>query len=560
MNNLFSDYLKYRTHIDEYKEWQQNTKNHKGFDMRMHGGFEQETLDADSLKKKAKILTEPILLFDYYEHEKTEDSETFFQTYNIELMSVTTLLCSLPIAITKAIPFLNRHADKNKILAKSSLALNNYKNKSFNLAGKNMPLSKLMTAVFAIGSGIFYIKGMKDSMHSQLGLIRKASFDSSQHIIDNPKLFADLTQEQEKQVQDIVSAEKKTDSALINKLKDKVDIKSSFKSVKEYNYNKKKYEKEKSVYFEKLNSKKNIRLNASEEKQAKENQILFENLIKNVEHDVLVPLQRVETVSNIAYSAIFTGGFLEYLISDKLVEVMHVKNKPLQLAMKIGVPLLTYLLLNKNISDIENKAILATKYKHLKKFSENPLEYTSTEEQKKEPLFKFLKNVYHDMKEYDKFEQNELPEIKQRMQAKKQINITKEQEREAKLLQKNTSMVLNNQRERLYEQTVGIESLSETILGPIDILSTALGVKIGSLMTKKLTNHKLSGMFKGIGAVIAFIPAAIAEAKLTKQQKTAEKIASMLSIKDMEDYRKFAPEEQNCTSSFSSNIFNDFIR
>ena len=66
MNNLFSDYLKYRTHIDEYKEWQQNTKNHKGFDMRMHGGFEQETLDADSLKKKAKILTEPILLFDNY--------------------------------------------------------------------------------------------------------------------------------------------------------------------------------------------------------------------------------------------------------------------------------------------------------------------------------------------------------------------------------------------------------------------------------------------------------------------------------------------------------------
>ena len=117
-------------------------------------------------------------------------------------------------------------------------------------------------------------------------------------------------------------------------------------------------------------------------------------------------------MANIGYSALFAGGFLEYLITDKLVDVLKVKNKPLQFILKLGVPILTYLLLNKNISDFENKAILATKYKHLKRFMENPEEY-NVQKSEKQNLIEFVKTIAKDMKDYDTFAEQELPKIKE---------------------------------------------------------------------------------------------------------------------------------------------------
>ena len=137
------------------------------------------------------------------------------------------------------------------------------------------------------------------------------------------------------------------------------------------------------------------------------------------------------------------------------------------------------------------------------------------------------------------------------MDAKRQIELTPEQMKKAKALQENTSMVINKQREHLYEQSVGIETLSETILGPIDIAATAIGGTIGSKMAKKCANKKLSGLLTGLGAIIAFIPAAIIEAKLTKQQKLSEKIAAMLAIKEIQNPSIFENESNSISLSNS---------
>ena len=531
MNNIFSYYTKYRDHIAEYNKWNKDAnkipKNHQASNL---------SLSQTSLKQKAKAIAEPLILLDSYEHEKAEDSETFFQTLNMELMSVTGAICSIPLAITKFIPFLNKHSDKHNLIKKTASFLEKYKSTSVNILGKNISAAKIATIFSVIGGAAFYINGMKNSMCSQLGLIRKASFDATQDIVNDPKLYAVLTPEQEAKVNSIVDYDFKHKNAFVDKLKDKVNINSSFQSVGEYKKTEGNYLQRKKEFFEKQNQtidKKSQNTKPSQE--AQEDKILFENLLKNVEHDVLEPLRKVETISNISYSAMFTGGFLEYLISDKLVDVLGIKNKLLGAGIKIGVPLLTYFILNKNISDIENKAILATKYKHLKNFMDNPELYQKPPNNKKENLLSFIKTTLKDMKDYDNFAQNELPKIKARMDAKRQIELTPEQMKKAKSLQENTSMVINKQREHLYEQSVGIETLSETILGPIDIAATAIGGTIGSKMAKKCGNKKLSGLFTGLGAIIAFIPAAIIEAKLTKQQKLSEKIAAMLAIKEIQN-------------------------
>lgn len=532
MGKILDFYTNYTKHVSEYNEWNNAQKTGK----KAPAGV--------AVQQKAKAIAQPILLFDKYEREKAEDSETFYQTLNIELMSIAGVISSLPIAVTKVLPFLEKHANKNERIKRAAELISTYSQSQIALGKKNIPLSKALMAISASASALFYVTSLRNSMKSQLGMIRKASFDASQKIINDPSLFAVLTPEQEEELKTKVKPENRNNNAIADKLKDKINLASSFQAVGEYKKNLSDYEAKKEAYFEKQKKEenKNIGLTPAEQREAQENKEIFEGLLKNVEHDVLEPLRKVETLANISYSALFTGGFLEYLISDKIVDILKIKSKPARAVAKLGIPLLTYMLLNKNISDIENKAILATKYKHLKKFMENPT--ASTEENKKENLIEFIKTVAKDMKDYNKFAQEELPEIEAKLNAKREIKLSDKQKAEAELLQKGTSKVLNNQREHLYNQSVGIRALSETILGPIDILATAVGGFIGNKLAKTSSNQKLSGLYTGLGAVIAFIPAAIAEAKLTKQQKLSEKIAAMLAIKDIQDARKFAPTDR----------------
>ncbi|MBQ3642735.1 hypothetical protein II906_12540 [bacterium] len=537
MGRILSYYTKYLKEVPDYKKWNE----------KVSAAQNSPVKSDETLKNKARLLAEPMLLSDKYEHERMEDSETFYQTFNIELMSLATLVATLPSVIPNGVlSHLEKISDKSNFQQNLSNVLKKY---------SSSPAKKMLgVAVFAAAAALF-AGGIKHSMESQLGIIRKASFDASNQILDDPKIFADIDSSQQEQLSSIISSEAKTNSDIVNKLKDKVDINSSLKAVKNYNSSKNEYLKSKSKYFEELRNEDlhKTTIAASEKESAAQNKKLLENYFINVEHGVLETLRRVETISNISYSAIFTGGFLEYLITDKLVDVLKIKNKPLQIACKIGVPLLTYLLLNKNISDIENKAILATKYKYVKKFMENPEGSETPDKEKKQPLFEFIKTVASDMKEYSKFSEKELPQIEQKLQAKKELKLSKEQETDAKRMQKGVTRLLNSQREHLYNQTVGIKTFSETILGPIDIASTAIGAFIGSALSKKLPNVP-KNLLKGLGAVAAFIPAAIIEAKLTTQQKLAEKSAVMMALNDNSETKNFAlnikpDKDENYTSN-----------
>lgn len=533
MGKILAYYTKYLQSVPDYKKWEKDSEQKP----------KTQQLPDFKLQQKAKTIAEPLLLVDKYEHTKAEDSETFFQTLNIELMSIAGVISALPVTVTKLIPFLEKRADKNSIAKTSAELLKKYSAKT--IGNKNIPLSKALTVAATVAAGLFYAKGIRKSMNSQLGMIRKASFDASQNIINDPKLFAVLNSEQEQQLQELLPATKKKNNAVAEQIKDKLNIGSSFEAVGEYKKTQKKYSEQKREYNKKIENKsnKNVPLSSSAKLEAEENKLLLQSMLKNVEHDVLEPLRKVETIANIAYASLFTGGLLEYLISDKIVDIMGIKNKAVKAAAKVGVPLVSYMLLNKNISDIENKVILATKYKHLKKFVENPNEINASEN-KKQSLPQFIKEVIQDTKDYNKFSETELPLLEEKLNAKKKLKFSQAQLEEAKLLQENTAMAINKHRENVFGQTVGIKSLAETILGPLDIVVTAVGAKLGHTLAKK--NPKLKGLFMGIGAVAAFIPAAVVEAILTKQQKLAEKTAAMLAIKETDNTRLFAniPDEK----------------
>ena len=286
MNNIFSYYTKYREHIDEYKQWSDKQVNAPATTLSQ----------SNELKQKAKAIAEPILLLDSYTHEKAEDAETFYQTYNTELMSVTSLLCLLPMTITKAIPFLNKHSDKN-IAQKAANALTKYKNAGINVAGKRISLPQITTVVSTIGSGIFFAKGIKNSIEGQLGITRKACFDGTQKITNDHKMFAVLNSEQEKQLEEITQHNEKHQTAFVDKLKDKLDFTSSFQAVEEYNRTKKDYIKRKEEYFNKENTIPNKKLSTEKTKQvgekliAKQMESIPKDKVKQIVFDTLEKIQ-----------------------------------------------------------------------------------------------------------------------------------------------------------------------------------------------------------------------------------------------------------------------------
>lgn len=544
MSKISSFYTKYKKNLPRYRKWENGnktslkTKNPIDFEM----------------QKKAKAIIEPVLVRDKYEFLKKEDAETFYQTYNIELLSVAGAISSIPITITKLTPFLDKLGNKNKFIEKIAFGLKKYSSLTVNFGQKEIKCSKILSLISGLGSAILFAQGMKRSIEQQQGLIRKSSFDATKNIINDPKMFAILTPEQEKEVNLLIADKKDNSNKLVEKFKDNFDITSSFKTVFDYKKNLTEYKQQKQEYDLNLtNIQKNNsnQIQISKIKEAKENQKLFENYLKNVEHDCLEELRKVETIANISYSALFTGGFLEYLMTDKLIDVLKIKNKPMQILTKLGIPLLTYFFLNKNISNIENKAILATKYKHLKQFSQNPENYRAENENKKQSIFGFIKQVVKDIKEYNKFSETELPLIEKKLEAKKHIVTSEEQERIAKILQEGTTSVINIQRQHNYDETIGIKTFSETVSAPIDILTTALGAKLGLVLVNKFPNIKHKSLLKIMGALIAFIPAAIAEAKFTKEQKSAEKSAVALAIKDIKNPMMFA----DLNNDFENNIF-----
>ena len=223
MNNILSYYTKYKEHIDEYKQWSAKQKHAPSTHLS----------PSTELKQKAKAIAEPILLLDNYTHEKAEDAETFYQTYNTELMSVTGLLCLLPMNITKAIPFLNKHANKSNLIKNTANILTKYQNAALNIAGKKVTIPQLTTALSSIGAGLFFAKGIKNSIEGQLGITRKASFDGTQRITNEHKMFAILTPKQEQELNEIIKHNETHQTGFVDKLKDKLDVTTSFQAVEE---------------------------------------------------------------------------------------------------------------------------------------------------------------------------------------------------------------------------------------------------------------------------------------------------------------------------------------
>lgn len=526
----------------QYKKWkaQEDLRDAK----RQHyvQGANKNSADVLYRQKQAKAVAQNVLMLDNYVYNKAEDVEAVFVTVNMQLLAGVAALTAIPQTITKLIPVIEKHSKNTKL----ANILNNYQKTT--IGKSKLPLPKLLTAGMACLSALIYAHGVSKSTKAQLSATRRAKFEglTSQFNADADYAVLNNTQEAEieKKLSDKsnpINLETEIKTPFIKKLLSRINIKKTLSETQKLINKNTEYKQNKNQFEAKLNN--------SPFKATKGNKQILEDMIKYVDLKSEDDLERMDKVVNVGYSSLFVGGFLEYLISDKLIDMLHLKNPVIKFGAKLILPLATYLVMNKNIANIQNSAIKATRYKNIKKFVENkenfveiPQNLNNSAEvktEKKPGLFKFLKGMLKDIKEYEKFEETELPKLNKRHELKKSISLTPEQKKEAQTLKLNTQYAIHKEADNRKHFAQGVEAFSEITLAPFEIASTALGAFLGSKIGAHCKSGAMKRFYMAIGALIAFIPTAIVEIMTTAEQKKALRIASMKTIEDMNNSDMF---------------------
>jgi hypothetical protein len=164
-------------------------------------------------------------------------------------------------------------------------------------------------------------------------------------------------------------------------------------------------------------------------------------------------------------------------------------------------------------------------------------------------MLNFLKHAWKNNKEYQKWKKTEGAKEKHTALALEKIDITDEQMKDAQRLQHNTFKTFNKVDEKSQKYSESIEALGQAIEQPIGmflgLLGTGLGAKVllKALKSNKMINQLVGMMEYTAIVILTCLPSIGINAYITKEQKKASRVADMLAIKEMSDYRHFVGKE-----------------
>ncbi len=586
---ILATYKAYRKYEPVFNDWQeQRGIEDSKKEALIKNGITPKNNHPDSTQKKAQTVARSMILLDNYAQTKAEDVETVFQTIQAELLVGLTAATAVPALLPGLEGQLKKINKKNKLIEKTIEFLKNYKQANVKVGKFNIPAVKFVTGVVGAISSVIFAYMVKDAVCNQLGATRRAKFEAMNKELSNIQDFAILTDDQEKKVQEIKNSTKDPDlpkkhpqlSAALDDAIERINIAESINSVNVLMKDKNTYIEQKNQYDASL--KKNETnfdnpLTQQGIKDAEEDKELFQNIIKKVDIDSQDELEKIEKLVNVGYSATIGSSIVETLLKDDIVKIMKVKNPLLKTVLGFGIPLVTYMVFNKNLANFQNNAIKAIRYKKITELVNNKDNFNNysneqiasvavspevKKKEKNENIFKFLKGISSDIKDYKSFQKNELKEMKKYLNAKRQLELPPSQLNDAKELQRNAFMTINKVDDNNQKYSESIETISELALAPVEIAAPIVGNYIGKTLGSNFKSLGTKRLFRGLGLAAGFLPGALTEIITTAMQRNALRISGMLSADELNDYRKFVNYDnksfrQLVESSFAFNARRD---
>lgn len=393
---------------------------------------------------------------------------------------------------------------------------------------------------------------------AEVGASRKGRFEAMRKELNSPNGFAILTEEQKlealKRAQNIQLEEDKKHK-LFNVGGGLSSLKEMALDSKEYKQQRKAFElslaEEEQHYDDKLTDKQIL--------DAKKDQQLLTKLVDKIDIASQDYAENAELAAGILVTGILGCGALGDLLLNKALTALKVKSAPvisvvtkvLTLAAGIGASIFS--------AQVSKQASRVGRFKAKQELLNNPTNFVYVDnkdasnlqdvealQEKKQGFVDFLKEAWKNNEEYNKYVKGEGKDEKRFFKAIETLELTPEQIKEAKRLQKNTFKTFNKIDENSQKYSESIEALGQAVAYPIVLLFSMAGVAIGSkfifnsMKTKNSIEH-ISNFAKYILTVLLFsIPSMLINAYITKEQKNASRVANMLTINEMKDYRQFA--------------------
>lgn len=549
---IFADYKDYKVYNPEYKPW----KDKRNLDEAKRLEYLKQNPNAQNSQKedvqRAEALLNAIDIMDEYSQSKAENMEivtdqmvqTATQIAQFGGSIVGGILCFIP-PIAKTIDHIafkiNPKIDKG--LSRIAVCLG--------------------TGVIASLATAMGLQGWAAA--KQVSASRNGRFEAMQNELQDVKKFATLTDDQEKLQNELAQKIPTTKAMLkgnIAQNSNMLNPLTSFRLIGEIINPNQDIEEERIAFNEELNTipQNAPKLTEADILKAKKDQQLLLNIAEKIDMASQDYSENTELVVGTLTALALSGGFLTGFITNKLIKGFKIVNKN---AVKYlpkaigGTVALSSILLG---TYLQKQASRVGRFKAKQELEKNPNNfiYVSQESidnlkndvqvpQKERPnLFSFCIQAIKDNLEYNKYLKTKGIEEKKKMLALKDIELTPEQIKNAKQLQKNTFKVFNKLDEKSQRYAESVEAVGATILQPIALVSSLAGMGIGALVAKA-KNIKISSKHGYIpllaGSLLGAIPPILVNMYFTKEEKQASRVAHMLAINEMSDYKKFVDYE-----------------
>lgn len=536
--SAFGDYKAYKKYEPAYPGWKYErdlTESKRQEYLRRH----PESIDQKDIQR-GKVLIRAIDVMDEYSQKRAEDMEVATETavgYGLDAAIFGGAAAGAVIGNLKPVKnFLMKHFGKDKYTK---------------YIGKGLPLG-----IGALAGMIAAFPMYAWAAKAEVAASRRGRFEAMRKDLKNPKGFAVLTEAQ------IKEAEQKAQNIVIdNGKKSPFSISNGFKTLKEMATDSKEYRAHKKQFdLELLEAEKhmNDEMTPEEILKAKKDQQLLTKLVEKID----IASQDYAENAELATQALVVGtlgfGTLFNLLLSKALKAMKIKSEGKITAIAQIVAAIIPVILSIASAQIQKQASRVGRFKIKQDLLNNPskLVYVADEnladlkdvnviQDRKEGLFKFLAHAWENNKEYNNYQKTTAKQEEKFYKAIETLELTPEQMKDAQTLQRNTFKTFNKVDEKSQKYSESIEALGQAITLPISLLFTGLGLIVGTKYLAKgaKSSSKLelaSNFSKYLTAILlSILPSIGINAIITKEQKKASRIADMLAINEMSDYRHF---------------------
>lgn len=552
---IINNYKSYKQYLPQYANWQDEQ------DLARAKRLEYLKQNPDKMNEKdierGKILLHAIDVMDEYSQANAEDMEVATEFAKVQIVELANFA-----GMGAGFALLSLKGVKNRI-AKAAKG------------------NKIAEVVFSmIPSVIGMLIGTAASFpailwatKAKVSASRRGRFEAMKNDLKNPAAFAVLTPEQQKKAEKFakdIKLEDRDKKRLKQNSGFNLNPLDSVKTLKKYFKGDDEYKAQKAE-FDKMLKESEAKFGSSvDEKQiraAKRDQQILADMVRRIDVASQDYAENTELATNTMTTlSLGTGGLVGW-VSNKLMNALKIsggkwaKFIPWVIGAAIPVAMGIY------AAKLQKLASRIGRFKVKQEMLNNPAELVYVDEKdtssmtdvklperpKKPNIFKFLVQLLKDSKEYTKYIKTKGEAELKHHKAVEKLELSPEQLRQAKALQNNVFKTFNKVDEKSQIYSESVEAMGEGLQQGVSAFGAlgAMGISVYQF-AKMLKNPAVmeSSIMKTVVKTMtpfAFVllPVIGIDIYTTKAQKKASRVADMLALNELKDYRHYVDYSAN---------------